>query len=150
MKRTSTQYKNMAATLVFTVVLLALIYINTDDLTFRLPVLLVTGGFGLIVAVVFGIRGVWSSLDERVDAKRPLKLASIKGMIIMACVTMYCGVGTVVNLLDAQKGGMPGKVDVAIAAAQATFAIYGIERLLTFARIFQLEKRIADKKRRSR
>lgn len=95
MKRASTQYMNMAATVVFTNVLGALLYIITDDQSLRLHLLLVIGGLGLIVAVVFGIRGAWYSLEDRADATPPLRLKSIKGLIIMACVTGYFGLQTV-------------------------------------------------------
>jgi hypothetical protein len=150
MIRASTQYKNMAATVVFTTVLGALLYIITDDQSLRLHLLLVTGGLGLIVAVVFGIQGAWYSLEDRADATRPLRLRSIKGLIIMACVTGYFGLQTVVNLSDAQRGGIPGKVNFVIAATQATLAIYGIVKFLTFLRIFLLERRMATNSRSRR
>src|ERR1700727_1665760 len=98
MKRACTQYKNMAATLVFTLILLALLYININDQAFRLRVLLVTGGLGLIASIVFGVQGAWYGMEDRMTGHQPSKLKSIKGIIIMTCVVVYFGLSTIVHL----------------------------------------------------
>jgi hypothetical protein len=114
-----------------------------------LRLLSVTGGFGLIVSLAFGIRGTWYSMDDRMAGHQPLKLKSIKGMIIMACVAAYFGLCAIVHLRGAsQNGGFPGRVDLAIAAVQAALAIFGLVMLLGFIAMFRGAKRDGDKRNR--
>jgi hypothetical protein len=95
----------MGATYVFTIVLLALLYMNVTDEIVRRPLIVITGGIGLIVSVVFGLRGAWY---ERMAAGQKAKLQSIQGMI-----------------LAWQKVGLPGAINIASVFFYSAIAIYG-------------------------
>jgi hypothetical protein len=119
----STQYRCMGATYVFTIGLLALLYINITDETVRRPLIVITGGIGLIVSVVFGLRAAWY---ERMAAAQKAKLQSIQGIILVAALTAYCGLGAIVSAREAwQKVGLPGAINIASVFVYSAIAIYG-------------------------
>jgi hypothetical protein len=116
----------MAATFVFTIVLLALLYININDEMFRRQLMWITGGLGLFVSIVFGVRAAWYSLAERMVGRQKSQLQSIQRMILVASVTAYFGIGAIVNAQEAwQEVGARGAVNFAIAFIFSAIAIYG-------------------------
>jgi hypothetical protein len=113
----------MGATHVFTIVLLAFLYINVTDQIIRRPLIVIAGGIGLIVSVVFGLRGAWY---ERMAAGQKAKLQSIQGMILVAALAAYCGLGAIVCAREAwQKVGLPGAINIASVFFYSAIAIYG-------------------------